>query len=91
MTTITDNVPGTDIPGALWRASTAAVRHEDCSRCHAKPGQPCATEGGTDLCRAIAAFLGGHLAHADIAVVISWGAVHCGDGIVIPALDGGES
>jgi hypothetical protein len=81
-------MPGTDIPGALWRASTAAVQHEDCSRCHARPGEPCATAGYTDMCRAIAAFLGGSLDHADIAVVISWAAVHCGGGILIPTLDG---
>jgi hypothetical protein len=87
MTAPASTVPGTDIPGALWRASTAAVQHEDCSRCGARPGQPCDIPSGTDLCRAIAAFLGGHLEHADIAVVISWGVVHCGDGIVIPTLD----
>jgi hypothetical protein len=87
MTAPASTMPGTDIPGALWRASTAAVTHEDCSRCHAKPGQPCETPGGTDLCRVVAAFLGGNLAHADVATVISWAAVHCGGGIVIPALD----
>jgi hypothetical protein len=90
-------VPATDIPGILWKAGQAAVAWEDCSRCHARPGKPCTTAGHTDLVRFIAAFMAGrpedhpgHVSYDDIAVVISWAAVHCGDGILIPTL-GGES
>jgi hypothetical protein len=81
---------GTDIPGVLWEAGQAAIEHETCTRCGAAPRQPCTTAGYTDLCRFIAAFMGGHLEHGQIAVVISWAAVHCGDGILIPTL-GGQS
>jgi hypothetical protein len=90
MTAAAVTVPGTDIPGVLWEAGQAAVTHETCTRCGAAPRQPCATAGYTDLCRFIAAFMGGHLEHGQIAVVISWAAVHCGDGILIPTL-GGQS
>jgi hypothetical protein len=78
---------GTDIPGILWEAGQAAITHETCTRCGAEPGQPCATEGYTDLCRFIAAFMGGHLEHGQIAAVM---AARRGDGILIPTL-GGES
>jgi hypothetical protein len=88
VTAATSTVPGTDMPGALWRASTAAVTHEDCSRCGARPGQPCDIPTWMHLCRAIAAFLDGHLQDpADIAAVIRYAVPTPDAGLVFPALD----
>jgi hypothetical protein len=89
VTAAASTVPGTDIAGALWRASTAAVQHEDCSRCGARPGQPCETPGYTDLCRFLLAFMDGKLKDGDVALAMRV-AVFYGYALLVPTL-GGEA
>jgi hypothetical protein len=81
------------VPDTLWAATRIARQHETCTReeCGAPPGQDCTCPGGVHLRRCIAAFMGGHLEHHDIAVVISWAAVHYGDGTIIPTLSNGSA